>query len=129
MHASRYRASHVERSRRSGNDVSAEGAVAERRLNYREVWPTVTWIVSIVPVVFLLGYVIGLPLYVFAYLKARGRGWRLSGALSFGHLSFAAVGAFGAGWLSLRTANKLASFPGLGCFITSTIGWSFVSRS
>ena len=77
---------------RSGNDVSAEGAVAERRLNYREVWPTVTWIVSIVPVVFLLGYVIGLPLYVFAYLKARGRGWRLSGALSLGTLAVVYLG-------------------------------------
>ena len=66
----------------SSNGVPADGAVAERRLSYHEVWPTVIWVVSIVPVVFLLGYVIGLPLYVFAYLKAHGQGWRQSVVLS-----------------------------------------------
>ena len=77
---------------RSGNGVPAEGAVAVGRLSYSETWPTVIWVVSIVPVVFLLGYVIGLPLYVFAYLKAHGQGWRLSVALSLGTLAVVYLG-------------------------------------
>ena len=76
----------------SGNGAAADGAFAERRVSYSEAWPTVIWIVSIVPVVFLLGYVIGLPLYIFAYLKAHGRGWRLSGVLSLGTLAVVYLG-------------------------------------
>ena len=44
------------------------------------------------PVVFILGYVIGLPLYVFAYLKVHGQGWRLSGVLSLGTLALVYLG-------------------------------------
>ena len=72
--------------------VPAEGAGPEMRLSFSQAWPGMMWVLAIVPIVFLLGYVIGLPLYVFAYLKAHGQGWFLSGVLSLGTLAVVYLG-------------------------------------
>ncbi len=40
------------------------------------------WIGAALPMVLLLGYVIGLPLYIFIYLKSHGQGWRVSAVLA-----------------------------------------------
>ena len=72
--------------------VPAEGVGAERHLSFGQAWPGMMWVLAIVPFVFLLGYVIGLPLYVFAYLKVHGQGWLLSGALSLGTLAVVYLG-------------------------------------
>jgi hypothetical protein len=44
-------------------------------LTFREALPAMLWIVAIVPIVFVLGFAIGLPLYVLVYLKAHDRSW------------------------------------------------------
>jgi len=50
------------------------------------------WLVAIAPMVLLLGYLVGLPLYVLVYLKAHGQGWRLSGLLSLATLAVVYLG-------------------------------------
>ena len=77
---------------RSATGVPAEGVGAERPLSFGQAWPGMMWVLAIVPFVFLLGYVIGLPLYIFAYLKVHGQGWLLSGALSLGTLAVVYLG-------------------------------------
>jgi amino acid transporter len=36
----------------------------------------VGWIVALVLIIWLLGFVVGLPLYTFAYIKTHEKGWR-----------------------------------------------------
>ena len=54
--------------------------------------PAMMWVAAIAPVVFSLGYVVGLPLYVFVYLKTHGQGWIMSGALSLSTLALVYLG-------------------------------------
>lgn len=58
----------------------------------RAVWYGAAWSAAVLPVIFLFGYVIGLPLYTFVYLTAHGQGWRLAGALALGVLALVYVG-------------------------------------
>ena len=82
---------------RDSKTVGDPGKVAESGTGpaprtFRQVLPAMMWVVAVVPVVFLLGYAIGLPLYVFAYLKTHGHGWRLSCVLSLGTLAVVYLG-------------------------------------
>ncbi len=61
---------------------SAGDDAGEGPLTLRQAWPAMCWVAAIVPFVFVLGYVIGLPLYVLVYLRAHEQGWVLSTALS-----------------------------------------------
>lgn len=61
---------------------SAGDDAGEGPLTLRQAWPAMCWVAAIVPFVFVLGYVIGLPLYVLLYLRAHGQGWGLSAVLS-----------------------------------------------
>jgi hypothetical protein len=36
------------------------------------------WILGILPTIYLLGFVVGIPLYIFLYLKLHKESWRLS---------------------------------------------------
>ena len=56
-------------------ETEGQGEDEETPLTFREALPTLLWITAILPLVFVLGFSIGLPLYVFAYLKAHGRSW------------------------------------------------------
>lgn len=65
--------------------VSAAGGRAgdgDEPLPVGRTLPAVLWVMAVVPFVFVLGYVIGLPLYVLVYLKTHEQGWVLSAALS-----------------------------------------------
>jgi hypothetical protein len=53
----------------------ADPAKNDAPLTFREALLAMLWIAAIVPMVFVLGFAIGLPLYVFAYLKAHKRSW------------------------------------------------------
>lgn len=46
------------------------------------IGPGILWLLSIVPAVYLLGYVIGLPAYLFLYLKAQRESWLMAGGLA-----------------------------------------------
>jgi hypothetical protein len=61
--------------RRTRTVPAADRAKDDTSLTFREAWPAMLWIATIVPIVFVLGFAIGLPLYVFAYLKAHKRSW------------------------------------------------------
>ena len=45
------------------------------------------WLIGILPVVYLCGYLVGIPLYLLAYLRAHGEGWLLSLAISLAMLA------------------------------------------
>ena len=49
---------------------------------------SVAWIVGILLSVYFLGYLIGLPLYVFLYCKLHGGKWLMSISLGLGVLAF-----------------------------------------
>ena len=55
--------------------AATEPAKADTSLTFREALPAMLWIVAIVPIVFVLGFATGLPLYVFIYLKAHDQSW------------------------------------------------------
>lgn len=40
------------------------------------------WLLGVIPILYLLGYLAGLPLYVFLYLKLHGEGWLMAGGLA-----------------------------------------------
>lgn len=61
--------------------AAASGA-GDRPLPVGRTLPAVLWVMAVVPFVFVLGYVIGLPLYVLVYLRTHEQGWVLSTALS-----------------------------------------------
>lgn len=45
------------------------------RANFRRDLSGMAWAVGILPTIVVCGYIVGLPLYVFVYFKAHGRGW------------------------------------------------------
>ena len=53
----------------------------------RQTMAAVLWVMAVVPMVFTAGFVIGLPLYVLAYLRTHEQSWGLSAALSLGSLA------------------------------------------
>ena len=55
--------------------AAADLATDDASLTFRDALPAILWIAAVVPMVFVLGFAIGLPLYVFAYLKAHNRNW------------------------------------------------------
>lgn len=59
----------------------------ERSLSPREALRGSLWVLGALPTVYLLGYVIGLPLYILAAVKLRGHGWVTSLATSAGGLA------------------------------------------
>ena len=61
-------------------------------MSFSQAWPSMMWVVAIVPMVFLLGYPMGLALYVFVYLKSHGQGWLTSGLLALGTLAVVYLG-------------------------------------
>ena len=75
-----------------GANKLAKGDTTHDPLTFRQALPAMIWVAAVVPVVFLLGYVIGLPLYVFVYLKAHEQGWITSGALSLATLGVVYLG-------------------------------------
>jgi hypothetical protein len=48
---------------------------------------TALWLVGILPAVWLLGYLAGIPVYLLAYFRAHGEPWWLSLVLSLGALA------------------------------------------
>lgn len=61
-------------------------------VSLRDTVLTLGWIVAIVPVVFALGYGIGIPAYIATYLLAHGFGWRLSAIVAAGAFLVVYVG-------------------------------------
>lgn len=47
----------------------------------------VLWLVGILPAVYLLGYLAGLPVYLFLYARAHGEGWAMAGGLALACLA------------------------------------------
>lgn len=48
------------------------------QMTLRNTVVTLAWVVGIVPTVFVLGYAIGIPAFIAAYLVTHGFGWRLA---------------------------------------------------
>jgi hypothetical protein len=48
---------------------------------------TALWLVAILPSVWLLGYLAGIPLYLLAYFRAHGESWLMSISLALGALA------------------------------------------
>jgi len=55
---------------------------ANGTIGLRQALPAMAWIVALLPVIWVLGYVIGLTLYVFTYLKTHGQSWTVSAVLA-----------------------------------------------
>ena len=58
------------------------GPRADATAGLRRALPAMAWVAAVIPVLLILGYVAGLPLYIFAYLKTHGQGWMVSAALA-----------------------------------------------
>lgn len=54
-----------------------KGAVeqGEKETELRRYWPTAAWIASFALAIYLLGFLIAIPLFILSYLKLQGRGW------------------------------------------------------
>ena len=61
-------------------------AAGEACLAPRDAIRGIIWVMVAFPTVYLLGYVIGLPLYIFAAVRLRGHGWGISVATALGGL-------------------------------------------
>jgi DMSO reductase anchor subunit len=61
---------------------AADHAKADTPLTFRDTLPAMIWIAAIVPTVFVLGFAIGLPLYVLVYLKTHKQSWIQSVVIS-----------------------------------------------
>lgn len=48
---------------------------------------TALWLLGILPAVWLLGYLAGIPVYLLAYFRAHGESWLMSIALALGALA------------------------------------------
>jgi small-conductance mechanosensitive channel len=47
----------------------------EEEKSLRTYWPTAAWIASFALAIYLLGFLIAIPLFILSYLKSKGRGW------------------------------------------------------
>ena len=73
------------RGTRKGASVEAQGAGSKRLLTHV---PKMAWLLAILPMLYLLGFLVAIPLHTLLTLKFNGEKWLLSVVIS------AAVGAF-----------------------------------
>lgn len=54
-----------------------KGAVVqeEEKTELRSYWPTAAWIAGFALAIYLLGFLIAIPLFILSYLKLQGRRW------------------------------------------------------
>lgn len=75
-------------------DPPSEEELPGARVDFRRDLPGMLWTLAILPAIFLFGYVAGLPLYVFLYLKTHGRGWIESGVYLLATLAVVYLGFY-----------------------------------
>ncbi len=80
------------KGRRRPAAARAGAATAPTPPTLAELGRGTAWVVAVLPLVAVLGYAIGLPLYVLIFLRAHGQGWRLSGLLSLATLAVVYLG-------------------------------------
>lgn len=71
------------------NEPDADSELPSESATVGQTVSAMIWVAAVMPTIFLLGYVIGLPLYIFVYSKTHDLGWVASGLLSI--LTFAVV--------------------------------------
>ncbi|HSM19043.1 MAG TPA: tripartite tricarboxylate transporter TctB family protein [Hyphomicrobiales bacterium] len=77
-----------------GGAPPAEEDLAGPRMNLRRDATGMVWMLAILPTIFLFGYVAGLPLYVFVYLKTHGQGWLASAIYAAATLAVVYLGFY-----------------------------------
>jgi Tripartite tricarboxylate transporter TctB family len=80
---------HLARGARSNGapmEPAPQAAAAPARPNAARIWIGIGWMAAVLPAILILGYPIGLTLYVGAYLATHGAGWRLAVASAAGTL-------------------------------------------
>lgn len=62
---------------RTAGEDSAQEEASEKKHAYAlsECWPSAAWICGFCLALYLVGFLITIPLFVFSYIKSRGRGW------------------------------------------------------
>lgn len=43
-----------------------------------QCWPSAAWICGFCLALFMVGFIVSIPLFVFSYIKSHGRGWAMS---------------------------------------------------
>ena len=74
----------VRGGRETGTAATGEAPVMyeEQKIAPRALIGAGLWLLGILPVMWLCGYLVGIPLYLLAYLRAHGESWLLSITIS-----------------------------------------------
>jgi len=68
----------AERKAKTTSDLKTESTEGESRGNLRKYFLGWGWAVGLLLAIYLVGFIIAIPLFIFSYLKLNGRKWLLS---------------------------------------------------
>lgn len=70
-------AGQIVREARGARQAASEEEPGRASFNLGTYLPSIAWLLAILPMIYLVGYLITVPLYMFLYLKLHGERWPL----------------------------------------------------